>query len=115
MQTHVLGRETSAPSWPQSKAWFLRVYAVAALAWRVLFFLTLALGLVGMLGPLGIILAALLLGVAWGVPAVQTVRRLSRMAAGKPMNVRRVAATLALSAVALVIVAAFPWLSVGFL
>ncbi len=106
VQTHVLGRETATPSWPQAKAWIIRVYAVAALAWRVLFFLTLALGLIGMLGHLGMVLAALLLGFAWGVPAVQTVRRLSQTAAGKPMNARRVAASMAVSAVALVIVGA---------
>ena len=60
----------------------------------------------GMLGHLGMVLAALLLGFAWGVPAVQTVRRLSQMAAGKPMNARRVAASMAVAAAALVIIGA---------
>jgi putative peptide zinc metalloprotease protein len=106
VQTHVLGRETATPPWPQSKAWIVRLYAVAALAWRVLFFLTLALMLVGTLGHAGMLLAGLLLGFAWGVPLVQAVRRLRRMAAGKPMNVRRVAASMAVSAAAVVVVAA---------
>ena len=97
LQWHVLGRETATPAWPKKKAWIVGAYAVAAFAWRVLFFLTFALGLVGTLGHLGMVLAAVLLGFAWGSPVVQTVRRLSRMAAGKPMNARRVAASLALS------------------
>ena len=83
LQWHVLGRETATPAWPRKKAWIIRVYAVAALAWRVLFFLTFALGLIGTLGHLGMVLAAVLLGFAWGLPVVQTVRRLSRMAAGQ--------------------------------
>ncbi len=106
VQAYVLGRETATPSWSQAKAWIICVYAVAALAWRVLFFLTFALGLIGMLGHLGMVLAALLLGFAWGVPAVQTIRRLSQMAARKPMNVQRVAASVAVAAVALVTIGA---------
>jgi putative peptide zinc metalloprotease protein len=106
VQTHVLGRETATPAWPQTKAWIIRVYAVAALAWRALFFLTLALGLIGTLGHLGMVLAALLLSFAWGVPVVRTVRRLSQMAAGKLMNVRRVTISMTVTGVALVIICA---------
>ena len=104
VQMHLLGRETATPAWPPAKAWIIRIYAVAALAWRVLFFLTLALALVGILGHLGMVLAVLLLGFAWGVPAVQTVCRLSRTAAGKPINVRRMATSLAVSVAAFVII-----------
>jgi putative peptide zinc metalloprotease protein len=106
VQTHVLGRETATPVWSQAKAWIIRVYAIAAMAWRVLFFLTLALGLIGMLDHLGMVLATVLLSFAWGVPAVQTVRCLSQTAAGKPMNLRRVAASMTLAAVALVVIGA---------
>ena len=56
-----------------------------------------------MLGHLGMVLAALLLGFAWGVPRVQTVRRLGQAAAGKPISVRRVAASMAVAAVAIVV------------
>ena len=106
VQSYVLGRETATPAWPPAKAWIIRVYAVAALAWRVLFFLTLAVALVGMLGHLGMLLASLLLGFAWGVPVAQTVRRLSRTAAGQPIRKRRMAVSLAVSVVALVILGA---------
>ncbi len=106
VQSHVLGRETATPAWPPAKAWIIRLYAVAALAWRVVFFLTLALGLIGMLGHLGMVLAALLLGFAWGVPAMQTVRRLSQTAAGRPMNAWRVAVSMAVSAAAVVLIGA---------
>ena len=106
VQLRVLGRETATPCWPQAKAWIIPVYALAALAWRVLFFSTLALGLVGMLGHLGLVLAALLLGFAWGVPAVQTVRRLRQLAAGTPMNPRRVAVSMVMAVVAIVVIGA---------
>ncbi len=106
VQTHVLGLEAAAPSWTPTKAWLIRFYAVAALAWRGLFFLTLALGVVGMLGQLGMVIAALLLGFAWGVPLAQTVRRLRTMAAGKSLNARRVVSSAAVAAAALVIVGA---------
>ena len=106
VQTHVLGRETATRPWPQAKAWIIRIYAVAVLVWRFLFFLTLALGLIGMFGHFGMLLATLLLSFTWGLPTVQTFRRLSRMAAGKPMNARRVAVSMAVSAGALFIIGA---------
>ena len=106
VQSRVLGHETATPAWPRTKAWIIRVYALAALAWRVLFFLTIALGLIGMFDHLGMVLAVLLLGFAWGVPVVQTACRLRRVAAGKAINVRRVVASLAVSAVALVAIGA---------
>ncbi len=43
---HLLGCETPAPSWPTNRGWLIRLYAPAAMAWRVVFFLTLALALV---------------------------------------------------------------------
>jgi putative peptide zinc metalloprotease protein len=106
VQTRLLGLETATPAWPRTKAWIIRVYAVAALAWRIVFFLTFALGLVGMFGHLGMILAAMLLGFGWGVPAVQAVRRLMEAATGKAIDVPRVAASAAASAAALVILGA---------
>ena len=48
----------------------IKVYAVAALAWRVMFFLALVLALVGMFSYSGALLAVLLLGFGWGVPGV---------------------------------------------
>ena len=101
LQTHVLGREAATPSWSRAKAWIIRAYAIAATTWRVMFFLTLALILVGSLGHLGIVMASLLLGFAWGMPVVQTVYRLHQAAARQPMNVRRVARSMSLAAAAI--------------
>ncbi len=106
LQSLLLGRDAAAPSWPPAKAWVVRTYAVAALVWRILFMLTLALGLVGAFGRLGMVLATLLLGFAWGMPLVQTGRRLMQAAAGQSMNVPRLATSISIAALTLGCIAA---------
>jgi putative peptide zinc metalloprotease protein len=106
LQACLLGQETAAPVQPRVKAWFIRLYAVAALAWRVMFFLTLALTLIANFGHLGGLLAGLLLGFAWGVPAVQVIRRLRQMSARQPIRLRRIATSLTVVAAALAVLGA---------
>ncbi len=101
VQTYLLGRETATRSWPRAKAWFICGYAIAATIWRVVFFLTMALVLIGSLGYLGMATALILLGFAWGIPLGQTVYRLRQAAARQPMNGRRVATSIGVVAVAI--------------
>ena len=91
IQKFVLGREPSAQWLPPRKMAMIKVYAVASLVWRVLFFLVMTLALVGMFPYFGSLVAVLLLGFAWGVPVVRTVRQLVRNRSHQPINKRRLA------------------------
>jgi putative peptide zinc metalloprotease protein len=96
IQKHVLGCRVPVPAWPKRCAWIIKLYAVAALAWRALFFLTLALSLVGLYSYLGVLLALALVGFGWGVPAVQAVRRLAGAVSQRPVSRLRMATTAAI-------------------
>ena len=100
IRKYVLGRPAAAPAWPRGRGWLIRTYAVAALAWRVVFYLTLALTLIGTLSHFGAVLAAALLGLGWGVPAVQMVRQLAAAASLEPIDKRRLAAAAAVAVTA---------------
>jgi putative peptide zinc metalloprotease protein len=78
IQKYILGQKPPLPNWPPRKAATIKVYAVAALAWRVLFFLMLALALVGMFAHFGALLAFILLGFGWGIPLIRVIKLLVR-------------------------------------
>ncbi|MHB1036482.1 MAG: efflux RND transporter periplasmic adaptor subunit [Pirellulales bacterium] len=95
IQRHVLGREPPLSNWSPRKKVMITIYAVAALVWRVVFFLAMALALVGMLAHFGALLAVVLLGFGWGVPGIRIVRQLIRDRSHQPINKRRLATTAA--------------------
>jgi putative peptide zinc metalloprotease protein len=95
VQEHLLSRQTPSPSWPAGRKGLIRLYALAALAWRALFYLTLALSLVGRLSHLGVAIAVGLLGFGWGMPLAQMIRRTVQAASGQCINRGRIAATAA--------------------
>ncbi len=104
MQKYLLGLQPPTTSLPRRKLAMVQIYGAAALAWRVACFLSLALLLLGMFSHFGVLLAAVLLALAWGVPGIRIARQLVQNRSRQPVNKRRLAvsvgACLSLAAVA---------------
>lgn len=89
------GHEPPASPFPPHKVLALRIYAIAAVVWKIVFFLGMALALVGMLSQLGVLLATLLLSLGLVLPAIKLVVRLFSDRAAHAVNKRRLLITAA--------------------
>ena len=65
------GAGKSRPKWPEGKAWIVRIYAVAAFAWRILICVGLTLAASSLLSGVGLIFASLAIVLWFGVPLWQ--------------------------------------------
>lgn len=96
--------------WRGRKGVFVRVYGIAAFAWRILVTATLLIGASVLFHGLGVVLAATAAVMWFGRPAWSLVRTLRRKLDGDPSTVVRAAAvTATLAGLAYVAFAFVPW------
>jgi putative peptide zinc metalloprotease protein len=93
IQKFIMGQKPPVPNWPPRKVAIIKVYAIAALAWRVLFFLMLALALVGMFAHFGMLLAFILLGFGWGIPLIRMIKQLVSNNVHQPVDKQKLVTT----------------------
>jgi putative peptide zinc metalloprotease protein len=87
------------------KAWLVGMYAIAAIVWRAVFFISIAAALVAWFAECGVALAVLMLTIAWIVPAAQAAYRFAQALRQTEVRRKRVAAVAGVMALSTVIIA----------
>jgi len=100
VQRRLLGWDATLPDWPPRKALLIRVYALAAIAWRVLISVTLVLALLGLFSYLGLLLSAFLVIYWHVVPIAAMLRQVFQQRSGQPFRMGRLAGAAAVLAAA---------------